>query len=66
MALDVYLQKNIGIPKTFSRCFLQFEDNGYYWFLYDFFEDLAKQSGQMIDLYDGAFFRGGNLDLLNF
>lgn len=65
MALDVYLQKEVGAPKFFSKCLLQFEDDGYYWFLYDFFEKLAEQSGQMIDLYDGAFFKDENLDLLN-
>ncbi len=65
MALDVYLQKDAGVPKTFDDCFLQFEDDGYYWFLHAFFEELGEQSGQMIDLYDGAFFNDGNLDLLN-
>jgi len=65
MALDVYLQENAGIPKKFDDCFLQFEDDRCYWFLYEFFEDLAKQSGQMIDLYDGAFFKGEHLELLN-
>lgn len=65
MALDVYLQNEIGIPKSFNSCFLQFDDDGKYWFLYEFFEDLAEQSGQMIDLYDGAFFKGEHLDLLN-
>jgi hypothetical protein len=65
MALDVYLQKKPSPPEVFNSCFLQFQDDGYYWFLYDFFDKLAEQSGQMIDLYDGAFFKGENLDLLN-
>lgn len=65
MALDIYLQKEIGAPKFFSKRLLYFEDDGYYWFLYEFFERLAERSGQMIDLYDGAFFKGDNLDLLN-
>jgi hypothetical protein len=66
MALDVYLgKKDVSLPKSFGDCVLQFEDDGYYWFLYSFFEDLEKQTGQMIDLYEGAFFNEANLDLLH-
>lgn len=65
MALDIYLQKDTSSPENFDNCFLQFEDDGYYWFLYNFFEDLEKQTGQMIELCDDAFFEGNNLDLLN-
>jgi hypothetical protein len=38
------------------------DDDGYYWFLFPFFEDLAKQTGQWIDLYGGAAFAGQKLD----
>jgi hypothetical protein len=37
---------------------VDFEDDGYYWFLYPLFERLAARTGQMIDLYDGATFSG--------
>ena len=37
---------------------VDFEDDGYYWFLYPQFERLAARTGQMIDLYDGATFSG--------
>lgn len=65
MALDVYLQKDNNPPTTVDELFLQFEDDGYYWFLFKYFEDLAKQTGQMVDLYDDAFFYGDNLDYLH-
>ncbi len=66
MAIGIYIQKDTSIPQLFDNCFLQLDgDDGYYWFLYSFFESLAKQTGQMIDLSDDAFFHGVNLDLLN-
>lgn len=65
MSLDIYLQKENKLLETSDNLFLSLEDDGYHWFLYEFFEDLAKQSGQMIDLYDDAFFKGESLDLLN-
>ncbi len=66
MAIGIYIQKDASIPQSFDDCFLQLDgDDGYYWFLYSFFENLAKQTGQMIDLSDDAFFNGVNLDLLN-
>jgi len=39
-----------------------FEDDGYYWFLYPHFEGLAQRTGQMIDLYDTATFAMQKLD----
>ena len=65
MALDAYLQEDKNFPKTRENCFISFEDDGYYWFLFEFFKDLANQTGQMIDLYNDAFFEDRNLDLLN-
>ena len=65
MALDVYLQKDKSLPKTSEHRFLSFEDDGYFWFLSDFFKDLEKKTEQAINLYDDAFFEGENLDLLN-
>ncbi len=37
------------------------DDDGYYWFLYPLFERLASETGQMVDLYDGATFAGPSL-----
>jgi len=64
MALDLYLQKDASLPETSENHFLAFEDNGYFWFLHEFFADLTNETGRMIDLYDDTFFEGGNLDLL--
>ncbi|MCX6367244.1 MAG: hypothetical protein NTX57_11115 [Armatimonadetes bacterium] len=34
------------------------DDDGYYWFLHPLFEQLAKETGQYIDLYGTALFEG--------
>jgi hypothetical protein len=43
---------------------LSLDDDGRYWFCFPFFEELAKQTGEMIDLYDGAWFDGVKLSEL--
>ena len=65
MALDLYLQKDASFPPTnIDGHFLAFDDDGYFWFLYSpFFEEVAKETGRAIDLYDGGFFHGSDLDL---
>ncbi|MEQ8637148.1 hypothetical protein [Gimesia maris] len=40
------------------------EDDGYYWFLFPFFQDVWEQTGQMIDLYDNAVFSAIELSVL--
>ncbi|MBB6049386.1 hypothetical protein [Armatimonas rosea] len=40
------------------------DDDGYYWFLHPLFEQLAKETGQYIDLYGNAYFEGASLDAL--
>ncbi|MCC2668367.1 MAG: hypothetical protein K0Q72_838 [Armatimonadetes bacterium] len=40
------------------------DDDGYYWFLYPFFERVEKQTGQMVDLYGNAVFAAEQLPLL--
>ena len=65
MALDVYLQKDASFPETSENRFLEFEDDGYYWFLYSFFKDLSKQTDQVIDRCEDAFFNGKDLELFN-
>jgi hypothetical protein len=42
---------------------LYFED-GCYWFLHPFIQDLANETGQYIDLYGDAAFEGRNLTAL--
>jgi hypothetical protein len=41
-----------------------FEDDGYYWFLYPFFERLAARTRQFIEPYGDAKFSGAQLDEL--
>jgi hypothetical protein len=43
---------------------LAFDDDGYYWFCHPFFEELSERTGEMIDLYGGAWFAGPGLDEL--
>ena len=66
MALDLYLQKDASLPHSSENHFLAFEDDGYFWFLYSpFFEEVTKETGRAIDLYDGGFFDGEDLDLFD-
>lgn len=65
MALDVYLQKDASLPETGEIRFLSFEDDGYFWFLYLFFEELTKHTDQVIYLSEDAFFKGKDLDLFS-
>lgn len=66
MSLDVHIQANPGPPRVGGahKFVCAFDDNGYYWFLYPLFERLAEETGQWIDLYDGAVFGGETLDAL--
>ena len=59
---------NIGLEREGIRPFelerenrIDLEDDGYYWFLFPHFEDLANETGQMIDLYNGAVFESATL-----
>ena len=63
MALDLYLQKDVSLPETAENRFLSFEDDAYFWFLYEFFEVISKQTNQTIDLCEDAFFKDEDLKL---
>jgi hypothetical protein len=66
MPLDVYIQPRFEAPRVGGQyeyiCSL--DDDGYYWFLHPHFEELAKDTGQYIDLYGGAGFSGEALGAL--
>ena len=72
MSLDVYIQPSFGWPLVGTEfeavCSLTWgrggDVDGYYWFLWPLFKDLAKQTGQLVDLYGDAFFCGEDLDAL--
>jgi hypothetical protein len=61
MALDIGLSDEKTIT-PYPIMSLEFEDDGYYWFCFPFFEQLRGVTGQMIDLYGGAWFFGPQLD----
>ena len=45
-------------PNGYGVCL---EDDGYYWFLYPYFERVSAVTGQMVDLYGDAVFTSGDL-----
>lgn len=63
MALDIGLTTEDGAK--FSMSFDDDENGGYYWFLYPLFVRLKQSTGQWIDLYESAEFRGEDLAALN-
>ena len=60
MSLDIGLA-NAKTTQPYPSMRIAFDDDGYYWFCFPFFEELQKRTGEMIDLYNGAWFTGGNL-----
>jgi hypothetical protein len=64
MALEVYLSSFKEVDNKAKCLDLSFDDNGYYWYMYPFFEEIGKSHGLMIDLYGDAKFFGGNLNIL--
>src|SRR5262245_35274436 len=72
MPLDIGLAGPRPGPPTAAGPIVQFCDDekydddtgGYYWFLHPFFSRLAEKTGQYIDLYGDAEFRGEDLELL--
>lgn len=65
MALDLYLQTDASLPTTSQNSFLSFEDDGYFGFLYPFFQNISKQTNKEIELYEDSFFHGQELDLFS-
>ncbi len=73
MPLDIGLAGSRPGPPSAAGPIVQFCDNdkypdddtgGYYWFLHPLFARLAEKTGQYIDLYGDAEFRGDDLELL--
>jgi hypothetical protein len=62
MAVGITLSKSVApsrsAPQEPGVCF---EDDGYYWFLYPFFERLAARTRQFIEPYGDAKFSGAQL-----
>jgi hypothetical protein len=60
MALDVHVVAG-DTSQARGQVRLQFQDDGYFWYLYDAFELVADQTRQRIDLYGDATFAGDQL-----
>lgn len=60
MALDIGIGDGSSFGPVQNEPSLQLDD-GYYWFLYPLFVDLARTTGQSIDQYGDASFAGKNL-----
>ena len=63
MAVSLGLSRSGPVEADYSDG-VCFEDDGYYWFLYPFFEEACKQTGQMIDPYGDAIFEPVHLPAL--
>jgi hypothetical protein len=64
MAIDIALSLPRSTQTEFACDPIVLLDSGVYWYLYPAFDRLAKESGQMIDLYDDARFRDKDLETL--
>ena len=64
MPLDIGLATVRNPGQEYPSHRLSFDDDGYYWFCGPAFEELRAKTGQLIDLYDGAWFRGSELSAL--
>src|SRR5260221_400897 len=64
MSLDIGLAES-KVTQPYPSMRVSFDDDGYYWFCYPYFEDLARQTGELIDLYGGAWFSGTQLEELD-
>ena len=62
--VHVYLSKSINLRKDAKYC-LTIEDDGYFWYLYPYFEKIVEEPGQWIDLYETAVFFQDKLDSLS-
>lgn len=56
MAVGIGLSRSGPISKADYSAGVAFDDDGYYWHLYPYFEEVVKQTGQMVDLYGDAIF----------
>ena len=64
MAVGIGLSESGPIAQGDNAAGVGFEDDGYYWYLFPYFEDVAKQTGQFIDPYGDAEFDAATLPYL--
>ena len=63
MALNVYLLFPGEKVSVHSQLITQFDDDGYFWYLWDYWP-ASSSTGKTIDLYNDAVFKGTNLPQL--
>ncbi|WP_417387920.1 hypothetical protein [Gimesia sp.] len=64
MAVAIGLSRTDDVHNADYTSGIYLEDDGYYWFLFPFFQDVYEQTGQMIDLYDNAVFSANDQPVL--
>jgi hypothetical protein len=65
MAVDLAVTCNKIRPNHYrEKLTIYFDNDGYYWFLHPFFEELYQKTGIMIDLYDRICFETEHLPML--
>jgi hypothetical protein len=65
VAVDIVLSVNGKAPVWREETSIRLSDDADYWYLWPrMINDLKNQTGELIDLYDGAEFSGQNLDIL--
>ncbi|HAH46207.1 hypothetical protein [Gimesia sp.] len=64
MALSIGLSRTDDVHNADYTSGIYLEDDGYYWFLFPFFQDVWEQTGKIIDLYDDAVFSANELPVL--
>jgi uncharacterized coiled-coil protein SlyX len=67
MSLDVYVKPTAEMPRIGDdyEYICSMEDDGYFTFLHPLFEALGKETGEYIDPYGGARFKGETLNALS-
>jgi hypothetical protein len=65
VSVDIGIGDGTSMLPVAGEPSLGFINDGYYWFLYPYFEHLRSGTGQYIDLYGDASFSGSALDALD-
>lgn len=64
MSLDVYISSTKKINYEAEGLDFTLEDDGYYWYMFPFFESIRKSHNLMIDLYGYEIFFEKDLNIL--
>jgi len=66
VATDIQFKPDQPLPRGVNRTSVHLDDNGYYWWLYRYFEaaNLPPRNGELIDLYGDSEISGYQLERL--